>query len=805
MGRRFDPDRAHSLLQHIFNSSSSVPVSTLIFGAALYTRTSEKQRAISLRVANLSSRVSRVTTCLPGPFYVAVLLGSYYDDVVNLRQRFLAICSLALLFASVSIQVANAATGINNVKLDFKNPKVGQTITWTVDADCGAEQVIQIFVSVKDPLGTSRMMQNSANVMDMKMGKTVARGTFTIPLKITSEANPGLYNVDRVTLNCSKSGNYDWTQGVDQISFEVQDTGQISSKNQPQLEKLVLLNQGEVKADDVVKLNLVANGPGKLNTVSVALITPQGTEIRQYFTQYGQTPSGEASKKIDTTLQFTVDNDWQSGVYRVSRVDIDGYQGIDLSNAASPDDPNPGNTTSSFERRVSISASPGKGQQVSGSPISGAVTQPDISLISFTVNNPNAVTPAPPVVSNLSLSSTEVSAGNTFSLQMDVDGAGAYISTVYANFTDVENQSNSFTCNQLNRASADLFPTKYEKLNLTCQTTRLLTPGTYRISNVLAQTTSCKVSLSTYGNAENQGCQSPPKVRSINYVYQNYYQTVYSQPTVKQTPVNILDGKQTVAITAAAPLTKPVYVTPVITSDKVVVRYPTDYTTTCQFSANQGSVAQTTTDKSFLTVTISGLKAKSTVNLSGTCTAQDKAKVSFVDSFTTTLPKPPVLPSVISQKADIDSVLISLSDLDQDGIDYDVEVSAGSFIIAGDTLEITDLEPGESSILTMTMTDEFGQVTTGVVGTFTSQEPPKLYAPVVTVVKSSKGNYTFTFKRLKELTYSVKATNCTSKLSADNIFISNLIPGKLATAYLNVSDKYGQKVSVKFLTASVKK
>ena len=169
------------------------------------------------------------------------------------------------------------------------------------------------------------------------------------------------------------------------------------------------------------------------------------------------------------------------------------------------------------------------------------------------------------------------------------------------------------------------------------------------------------------------------------------------------------------------------------------------------------------------------------------------------------MPKPPVLPSVISQKADIDSVLISLSDLDQDGIDYDVEVSAGSFIIAGDTLEITDLEPGESSILTMTMTDEFGQVTTGVVGTFTSQEPPKLYAPVVTVVKSSKGNYTFTFKRLKELNYSVKATNCTSKLSADNIFISNLVPGKLATAYLNVSDKYGQKVSVKFLTASVKK
>jgi hypothetical protein len=204
-------------------------------------------------------------------------------------------------------------------------------------------------------------------------------------------------------------------------------------------------------------------------------------------------------------------------------------------------------------------------------------------------------------------------------------------------------------------------------------------------------------------------------------------------------------------------------------------------------------------------VTITELKPSTKVVLSGTCTAIDKSKVSFTEIFTTALPKPPILPTVTSQKSDYDSVMLTLTDLDQEGIEYDLEVTAGSFVIAGDTLEIIDLEPGESTVLTMTMTDKFDQSTAGIVGTFKAQDPPKLVTPAVTVVKSSKGNYTFTFKRVKDLTYSVKALNCTAKLSGDNIFISGLVPKKLATAYLNVSDKYGQKVSVKFLTASVKK
>jgi hypothetical protein len=280
---------------------------------------------------------------------------------------------------------------------------------------------------------------------------------------------------------------------------------------------------------------------------------------------------------------------------------------------------------------------------------------------------------------------------------------------------------------------------------------------------------------------------------------------VTSVPVIKKSLTNILDGTQKVTLLPPSPLQAPKYSSVVTESTQIKISYPWTYEFSCDYTSSSGKVTGVTNDKIYNIVTITELKPSTKVVLSGTCTAIDKSKVSFTEIFTTALPKPPILPTVTSQKSDYDSVMLTLTDLDQEGIEYDLEVTAGSFVIAGDTLEIIDLEPGESTVLTMTMTDKFDQSTAGIVGTFKAQDPPKLVTPAVTVVKSSKGNYTFTFKRVKDLTYSVKALNCTAKLSGDNIFISGLVPKKLATAYLNVSDKYGQKVSVKFLTASVKK
>ena len=719
-----------------------------------------------------------------------------------LKRIFLVLVASSALIAT-SINNAYGAASITDVRLDNSNPKIGETVNWLVDVDCAGLPIQQVNLGVTDPAGVQNYL--SSSYIDSKNGNLGSRSTVKVPLKITEEAGAGRYSVQSVSMTCQNKfgGENKWTGSLSNISFDLKNGSATPALTQPKIEKLQLNSPATVKVGEKIQILISALGTGKLNSINMTLLSPNGSEIQKNFNQYGQTPNGEASKRIENVFEFDVDEDWVSGVYRISRLDIAGYAGIDLSNP-DPGDPNPRNTTSSFNRSVVLNLSSTGVESSTGVPAAGAVAQPSLKSFSVTVNNPNPTEVLPPEVTKVLLPTSATSAGNNFNFSMSVDGKNAYIYNANANFSLVDDLSKTFSC-----SGDDLRANPQQKvidnLLMKCQTQRTNTAGIYVLRSITVNSTTCNVAPNVIYNQENQTCTQAPRMRYSNYNYQYNYGYVNSVPLIKKSLTNILDGTQKVELLPAAPLQAPKYSSVVIESTQIKISYPWTYEYSCDYTSSSGKVSSGTNDKIYNVVTITELKPSSKVVLAGTCTAMDKSKVSFTETFTTALPKAPILPTVTSQKSDYDSVVIMLSDLDQEGIEYDVEVTAGSFIIAGDTLEITDLEAGESSVLTMTMTDQFGQSTSGIVGTFKAQDPPKLVAPTVTVVKSSKGNYTFTFKRVKDLTYSVKASNCTAKLSGDNIFISGLVPKKLATAYLNVSDKYGQKVSVKFLTASVKK
>jgi len=722
--------------------------------------------------------------------------------VVRGRNNLVALLIPFLLFA-LPLTSAQAAASITDVRLDNSNPKIGETVNWLVDVDCAGLPIQQVMISVTDPAGVQNYL--SSSYIDVKNGTLGTRNTVKVPLKITEEASAGRYSVQSVSMTCqSKSGGeYKWSGSLSNISFDLKNGSATPAMTQPKIEKIQLLSATTAKVGEKIQILVSALGTGKLNTLNISLMSPNGSEIQKYFNQYGQTPSGEASKRIESTFEFDVDEDWAPGSYKISRLDIAGYAGIDLSNP-DPGDPNPRNTTSSFTRSVVLSLSANGIETSSGSPVTGPVPQPSLKSFSVTVENPNPTEVSPPEVSKISLPATTTAAGDNFNFSMNVDGKNAYIYNVNANFSQADDLSKTFSC------SADALRASpqqkvIENLLMKCQTQRTNTEGSYVLRSMTVNSSTCNVAPSVIYNQENQSCTQAPRMRYSNYNYQYNYGYVTAVPVLKKSLTNILDGTQKVILLPPAPLQAPKYSSVITESTQIKISYPWTYEYSCDYTSSSGKVSSGTNDKIYNVVTMTELKPSSKVVLAGTCTAMDKSKVSFTETFTTTLPKAPILPTVTSQKSDYDSVVIMLSDLDQEGIEYDVEVTAGSFIIAGDTLEITDLEAGESSVLTMTMTDQFGQSTSGIVGTFKAQDPPKLVAPTVTVVKSSKGNYTFTFKRVKDLTYAVKTSNCTAKLAGDNIFISGLVPKKLATAYLNVSDKYGQKVSVKFFTASVKK
>lgn len=719
------------------------------------------------------------------------------------RRNYFAAQLTTFLLLLVPLNSAQAAASITDVRLDNSNPKIGESVTWSIDYDCGGLAVQQVFVSVVDPAGVQNTLMNS--YLDIKSGNLGTRGTIKVPLKITEEASAGRYAVQSVSMTCQSKtgGEYKWSGSLSNISFDLKNGSATPAMTQPKIEKIQLLSPATVKVGEKIQVLISALGTGKLNSINISLMSPNGSEIQKNFNQYGQTPNGEASKRIETTFEFDVDQDWVAGSYKISRLEVAGYAGIDLSNP-DPGDPNPRGTTSSFNRTAVLMLSASGIETSAGSPASGPVTQPSLKNFSVAVENPNPTEVLPPEVSKVVLPQNSISAGETFEFSLGVDGKNAYIYNVSATYSLADNLSLTFGCNteELRKSPQQKL---IDNLLMKCQTQRINPAGSYVLRTITVNSTTCNVAPSVIYNQENQSCSQAPRMRYSNYNYQYNYGYVNTVPVLKKTFTNILDGTQKITLLAAAPLQAPKYSSVVIESNQIRISYPWTYEYSCDFTSSSGKVSSGTNDKIYNIVTISELKPFSKVVLAGTCTAQDKSKVSFTEAFTTALPKAPVLPTVTSQKSDYDSVMITLSDLDQEGIEYDVEVTAGSFIIAGDSVEITDLEPGESSVLTMTMTDQFGQSTSGIVGTFKAQDPPVLVAPTVTVVKSSKGNYTFTFKRIKELTYSVKASNCTAKLAGDNIFISGLVPKKLATAYLNVSDKYGQKVSVKFFAASVKK
>lgn len=717
------------------------------------------------------------------------------------RETSAAFLSFFLLIA-LPLPSAHAMASITDVRLDNSNPKIGESITWLVDVDCAGLPIQQVLISVADPAGVLSYLYSS--YIDIKNGNIGSRSTVKIPLKITEEASAGRYSVESVSMTCQNKsgGEYRWSGSLSSISFDLKNGSATPALTQPKIEKLELVSSSTVKVGEKIQILVSALGTGKLNNVSISLRSPNGSEIQKSFNQSGQSPSGEVSKRIETTFEFDVDEDWVPGSYKISQLNVSGYAGIDLSNP-DPGDPNPRNTTSSFNRSVLLTLADGV-ETNSGDPLSGTVVQPSLKNFSVNVENPNPTEALPPVVTQITLPQDSTSAGEIFEFSIGVDAKNAYIYNAYATFSLSENLSQTFGC-----SAEDLRKNPqqkvFETLLLKCQTQRNNPAGRYVLRYVTVSSTTCNIAPSDVYTPENQSCTQTPRMRISHYHYPDNYGYVNSIPVLKKNLTNILDGSQHVNVKPPVPLIAPKYVSVSTETTELKIFYPWTYEYFCDYTSSQGKVTSGTNDKIFNVVAITELKPYSKVVLAGTCTALDKSKVSFTETFTTALPKAPILPSVTSQEADYNSVKILLSDLDQEGVEYDAELTAGSFIIAGDTIEIIGLEPGESAVLTMTLTDQFGQSAAGIVGTFKAQDPPKLIAPKVTLVKSSKGSYTFTFERLSGLTYSVKATNCTARLSGENIFVSRLVPNKLAVAHLQISDNYGQKVSVKFLTASVKK
>ena len=700
---------------------------------------------------------------------------------------------LTILLLPLGATPAYAANSINSVTLEKNAVGVGDVVSWAVDVSCSTGPINQVYISVVDPIGVRQVLFNqSGNLKDAS--KNGSKGIIKIPLKITAEASPGKYRVESISLNCvNATQGTDYTENLAALSFTVSDVGLTPAITQPQLEKLEMTTPIDRKVGDKISFHLIASSTGKINTIWIFLRHQDGVELFKMYSNYDANKSGPDTKRVDTTFDFDVTSDWPTGSWSIYRVEISGYAGTDLMTPWGFD-PNPAGSTALFPRAVTIFRDPQ--YQSYGEPQNGKVAQAPIPNVKINVTNDAGNTIAPPEVVSVSLSTNEIKAGETFDMKLSIDGKDGYIYQIFGNWADKStyNQSGAW-CYPVDMPSSPLQNVLVGG-TLRCKSYRNTAPGSYVMRQLSVYTTSCAISLNDIGRSENQDCQQAPKQR----------RTDYSTPTVPQVLVHFRQPKQNGESTYFAAnldyffswsLTRPPLQSAVATDSGITFKYVNDGEVTCNYSSSLG-VIKTDGIKGDGSVLVLGLKPNTEVKLSANCKSSDGQSISFSDTAKTTLPKPPALPTVINKVADLDSVRITFDDLTADGYDYEVSASDGSVLVLADEVEISDLDPNQSVDVSIKVTDPYGQSTSGLVVTVRSAAPPTLVAPRVSLEKSEKGNYLFSFKKIAGLKYEIKAVNCTARFQGNNIQVLNLVKKKPASVTLTVSDSYKQSASVKF-------
>ncbi len=703
---------------------------------------------------------------------------------------------LGLLLSVITPYQSHAANVINSVSIDKKNSySVGETVYWDVDAACTSGAINQLYVSFTDPTGIYQIA-NTPGINGKVSGKTTPKGPFKIPLKITAEASPGKYTVQGVSLTCMNGQSQtSWTDNLDSISFTVLPDGLTPAVTQPQLEKIEMTTPADRKVGDKISIRVIASNSGKINTIWVFLRNQQeGIEVYKHLSKYDSSISGPDTKRIDSTFDFEVGSDWPAGTWTVSKVEIAGYAGIDLSTPWGTD-PNPTNSTAVFNRLVSIANVPG--QNTFGQPASGAVQQADISVIKINVSNDSAVAIAAPEISNVKVSTSVIKAGDSFDMTMDIDGKGANITQVFGSWADKATYNKGGASCYVKDLGTTPFVNQMIGVTVTCKSTRTSEPGVYLMRQLSVYTTSCSGTIRDISSGDNQDCQSQPKQRRTDYLNAYGSSSVNSTPVSKVKMVNPLQSLATLTIEAPGTLTRPGLQSTTTTDSQIVFKFNLDYDLTCTYSANAG-VVRSDGIKGDGSVTVSKVKPVTEVKLSGSCRSSDGQSISFVDIAKTSLPKLPILPIAVNTDADLDSVKITFDELNADGYSYDVSASAGDVLVLGDDVEISGLNPDQSVDVTIKITDAFGQISEGVVTTVKSAAPPLLVKPRVSLVKSTKGNYIFSFTKLPKIKYQIVVVNCVAKIDGEQIQITNLVKKKSASATLVASDSFNQSISNKF-------
>jgi hypothetical protein len=593
------------------------------------------------------------------------------------------------------------------------------------------------------------------------------------------------------------------------LNFQVLDNGfAVATKLQVDS---VNISKKSINPSESLNIDFGLTGTKEFEQISFGFLSPTGSQI-QYSCRAATLTGCSFKRNIDAsgyTVNFKVQttSNWSSGSYQMN------YITLASSSTASKLDSNFTNSDSrfwvDFWNIGSVNLARSDSEFLSKSRLVP-------SDLDFSIADQGNSTILPPTISNVRWEMSEYHSGSFIFLLVDVDGHGRNINSVYGQsflgtlsgegYATFPDQIPDQTSTYIDGKFSNNYPLqKVGTFRLGFYIPRNFQPGTYIPYNIVASSTPCEPKsleevLSWYTNPNNE-CFTQKQT------------TYYANGSVRNafgSKVSDLASNAFVSILPALKMSLPSLKLKSNSVNSVTFQYFDSKDIECSFFSDTGLVEKIKPwdpqSQSGLTeIRVSRIKPNTIVELTTKCkdSISDYSE-SSVTLSKTDLPPPPVVPEIVLLKIAPTKLIFSYENNSENVYRF----SSSSGEISNSELgkiEINKLNPSQSIILSVNVTDKYGQEKKKDFNFKSANLPPPPTVPILELINSTSSEVNLLFKASSDFEYSVTSTAGNVTLTeSGNVVVKNMKPNQKIYIVLRVTDLYGQSMEKTFSFQSAK-
>ena len=681
----------------------------------------------------------------------------------------------------------------------------GEMVTWSfeVTVQPGWFKGIYVYLNDSQNQGRQLFIDASLRFKGYMVEKAETYNT-ELTLQTHSALAPGAYSivyfcVEGIKRDCVtdpkyaktyNSSNQNRSVNLEEFSFLVKDTGSNLRENPLKISKITSKKKA-YSPGEVIVYEVEATGKMSLAQVSINLSVGNATVGAYCQVSYFSNCSyiQEKEKGITKiTFSIPIPEDFPPGKIELSSIYISSTSATTSSSDSNVNSTAAWNTTFNYNNKVAT------GENGVSLPSSETF---DFTLHSATILDSGGGENRPPTWSNMAWKSNKVNAGSEAVLTFDVNAYQRYLSAIYL-YNLISTSGNEIYLKDITPklispdSSQGIYPLKKSgQYQVKVTIPRSAKAGSYRLGQLTVNATNCKAD--TEAELNQKSSKGTGQCQNLNS-----WQTTYHGGNVQG--LNWVGSEKTAAVTLEIlPALKPQLPQLKMSSNEsssIKIDYPADYEIECEFSSDKGSLLHQQVSKGQSNdgvnhLIISDLKPDSTVKLTGTCTGVDGLKSdSTIVEFKTSKPTPPAVPKLNAVEVGEDSAKFEFNS--REGFKYQVKANSGVATITNGGVEFKNLPPDSKIEFQLSITDPYGQTTTGDPVTFSTNRPKPPANPVIQLESKSQTRVSVSMKFEPQFEYEVTSTSGSISIIGSKINISGLLAGEKFTLQVIAKDKFLQ-------------